>query len=584
MRVGEKFVGSRRDNNSTFFSVWAPKAKRVDVELDTSGKILPLDERGNGYFEGKFESLPLPTRYFYKLDGKKKFPDPASRFQPQGVHGPSEVVTEDYAWTDLEWRGPAYQHLIIYELHPGTFSSDGTFKSIIPHLGYLKDLGITALEIMPVAQFPGRKNWGYDGVYPFAVQNSYGGPNGLKALVNAAHQQGLAVLLDIVYNHLGPEGNYLGEFAPYFNQEYRTPWGAAINFDGPDSDEVRNYFLQNALYWKNTFHIDGLRLDAVHAIRDFSAYPFLRELKDLLGKKFYLIAESDLNDPRVLYSPTRGGWGHDGQWADDFHHCLHNLLTGETNGYYSDYSNTELFEKVLKTGYAYSGQFSKHRKRRHGILPQEVSPSQFVVCSQNHDQIGNRFLGERLTALLDLPRLKLAAAATLLSPFTPLLFMGEEYGETAPFQYFADHSDQALVEAVKKGRREEFASFDFEGEVPDPFSDGTFNRCILNHDLRKTGHHAEILDWYQQLIRCRTEFLTKNQDWPAVIRAGRCFLLHYKEAKCMLVLNFDDKPHEIHLPSGHWSTRLASTDLPHKGSKESLELPPFATAFFVPES
>lgn len=583
MKVGEKLVGSRRENNFTFFSVWAPKAKQVEIELDPSGKILPLTPSQNGYFEGRFDSLPLPTRYYYKLDGKQRFPDPASRFQPQGVHGPSEVVSHDYPWTDLQWRPPAYQDLVIYELHPGTFSKEGTFKAIIPHLGYLKDLGITALEIMPVAQFPGRKNWGYDGVYPFAVQNSYGGPDDLKALVNAAHQQCLAVILDVVYNHLGPEGNYLGNFAPYFNQEYKTPWGAAINFDGPYSDEVRNYFLQNALYWKNIFHIDGLRLDAVHAIRDYSAYPFLRELKDLVGNNFYLIAESDLNDPRVIYSPAVGGWGHDGQWADDFHHCLHNLLTGETNGYYADYSNTELFEKVLKTGYAYTGQYSKHRKRRHGLPAQNVSPAQFVVCSQNHDQIGNRFLGERLTALVNVPRLKLAAAATLLCPFTPLLFMGEEYGETAPFQYFADHSDLALVEAVKSGRKEEFSCFDFEGEPPDPFSDEIFNQCVLNHDLRKTGHNAEILDWYKQIIRCRNEFLAKNKSFPAVNRAGRCFLVHYKEGKCMVVLNFEEKPHEIHLPTGDWQTRLASRPLPHKGSKESLEIPPLAAAFFVQE-
>ena len=583
IRVGEQFIGSRLEDDAVSFSVWAAKAKHVEVHISPAGKPLKLTPAENGYFQGRFTGLMQNAKYCYSLDGGKPLPDPASQFQPEGVHGHSQVVCHAFQWQDQGWRGIPMQDLIIYELHIGTFSKEGTFDGVIPHLQYLVDLGITAIEIMPVAQFPGTRNWGYDGVFPFAVQNSYGGPDGLKRLVNAAHMAGLVVLLDVVYNHLGPEGNYLGEFGYYFNQEYRTPWGAAINFDGPHSDEVRNYFLQNALYWKNEFHLDGLRLDAVHAIRDFSAYPFLRELKEFLGKDFYLIAESDLNDPRVINDFDCGGWGHDAQWADDFHHCVHHLLTGESNGYYADYTNPALLEKTLQGGYAFTGQYSNTRKRRHGLPPAGAAPRQFVVCSQNHDQVGNRFLGERLAALTDVEGLKLAAATTLLSPFTPLLFMGEEYGEPASFLYFADHSDKSLIEAVKNGRKEEFASFNFHGEAPDPFAIQTFDRCKLNHSLRQQVPHAELLNWYRQLIHLRKKFLATDntKEWPAVTRAGKCFLLHYKGRNCLLILNFEDKPHSIHLPDSTWELVLSSKPLTHKGSKDSLALPERTSAFLA---
>jgi maltooligosyltrehalose trehalohydrolase len=357
----------------------------------------------------------------------------------------------------------------------GTFTPEGTFEAIIPHLDELRELGITAVELMPVAQFPGTRNWGYDGVYPFAVQNSYGGPEGLKRLVNACHGRGIAVVLDVVYNHLGPEGNYLWDFGPYFTDRYKTPWGSAINFDGPHSDPVRRLFIENALYWVTEFRMDGLRIDAVHGILDFSAYPFLEELAsavhekaERLNRRVYVIAESDLNDTRVIRSRELGGYGLDAQWNDDFHHALHTLLTEDQTGYYQDFGRLGDLVKAFREGFVCSGQYSSYRRRRHGNSSRDIPAGCFVVFAQNHDQVGNRMRGERLSQLVCRERMKLAAGVVFLSPFIPLLFMGEEYGETAPFPYFISHSDADLVEAVRRGRREEFAAFGWSQEPPDP--------------------------------------------------------------------------------------------------------------------
>ena len=410
---------------------------------------------------------------------------------------------------------------IIYELHVGTFSPQGTFDGAISGLDYLCELGITAVELMPVAQFPGERNWGYDGTYPFAPQNSYGGPDGLKRLVDACHCRGLAVVLDVVYNHLGPEGNYLHSFGPYFTDRYRTPWGEAVNFDGPDSDPVRHYFIANALYWLTEYHIDALRLDAVHGIYDFSARHFLRELAETvhrqgeaLGRQVHVIAESDLNDVRLINPPESGGYGLDAQWNDDFHHALWALLTGERAGYYGDFGRFSDLVKAFREGFVYSGGYSAYRRRRHGSSSAEVPASRLVVFSQNHDQVGNRLRGERSGEQLTLQQLKLAAATVLLSPYLPLLFMGEEYGESAPFPYFVSHGDAELVEAVRRGRLAEFAGFAHQGSPPDPQAEATFLSAKVDQQQRRRGDQRVLFDFYRDLIRLR-------RAWAPLFRPGR---------------------------------------------------------------
>jgi maltooligosyltrehalose trehalohydrolase len=464
------------ENNRCQFCVWAPRAHRVEVHLlEPNDRLVPLSPCERGYHEGVLEEVPPGSLYRYRLDGDKERPDPASRFQPQGVHGPSQVVAVACSGQGQPWSGLPLSQYILYELHVGTFTPEGTLDAIIPHLDSLLDLGVTAIELMPLAQFPGSRNWGYDGALLFAVQNSYGGPEALNRFVHACHEKGLAVVLDVVYNHLGPEGNYLGDYGSYFTEEYKTPWGAALNFDGPDSDEVRRFFLQNACYWFTEMHVDALRLDAIHAIKDFSARPFLGELADAtrswserLNRRLHLIAESNRNDSRVIRPRDLGGYGLDAQWSDDFHHGLHALLTGERTGYYEDFGHIEHLARAYRCGYTYTGQYSLYRRRRHGNAPAGRPATQFVVCSQNHDQVGNRLWGDRVSGLVAFDGLKLAAAAVLLSPYVPLLFMGEEYGETAPFFFFTSHGDPALVEAVRRGRRAELATFRWPGEAPDP--------------------------------------------------------------------------------------------------------------------
>lgn len=431
--IGATIVGSEE----VLFKIWAPGKKHVSVKiLSGNRRLIRLTKDKKGYFTGVSKDVRTGDLYLYVLDHDDICPDPASRFQPEGVYGPSEVVDPgEFKWSDGKWRGIPLKDFIIYELHTGTFTKEGTFESVIPRLDYLTDLGITAIELMPVAQFPGNRNWGYDGVCPFAPQNTYGGPTGLKKLINSAHKKGLGVVLDVVYNHLGPEGNYLGRFGPYFTGRYRTPWGKAVNFDGPYSDEVRHFFIENALYWVEEFHVDGLRLDAVHGIFDFSARHFLTDLCEevhsharRLGREVAVIAESDLNDARIISPPEMGGYGLDAQWDDDFHHALHTLLTGEDKGYYEDFGKTEHLEKAFREGFVYTGQYSRYRKRRHGNSPKNRPPSQFIVFSQSHDQVGNRMAGDRPDLTLSFEKMKLAAGVVIFSPFIPLLFMGEEYG------------------------------------------------------------------------------------------------------------------------------------------------------------
>jgi maltooligosyltrehalose trehalohydrolase len=485
------------ENQQCQFTLWGPELEAVEVQLLAPRQAsYSLQRSPLGYWSATVDDIPEGTQYVYRVNYSEERPDPASRYQPEGVHGPSTVVNpRRFQWQDASWKNLPLQDYVIYELHVGTFTPAGTFEAIIPHLRDLQALGITAIELMPVAQFPGSRNWGYDGVYPYAVQNSYGGPDGLKALVDTCHQLGLAVILDVVYNHFGPEGNYTEVFAPFTTLRYKTPWGGAINFDEAWCDGVRRFYIDNALYWLRDYHFDALRLDAIHAIFDFGAKHFLAELAEAtrgletwLDKPLYLIAESDLNDSRIIRSPQVGGYGIDAQWSDDFHHALHTLLTGEDLGYYQDFGTCEALAIALRDRFVYSGNFSAFRCRRHGNQASDLPSTQFVVCAQNHDQVGNRMLGERLTQLVSYEALKLAAGVLLTSPYIPLLFMGEEYGEEAPFLYFIDHGDPALVDAVRAGRKAEFREFHAQGEPLPAHELATFKRSTLNWDLRHTLH------------------------------------------------------------------------------------------------
>jgi maltooligosyltrehalose trehalohydrolase len=503
------------NGGATRFRVWAPKAHTVSVHL-VSGKAIGtvhLHEEEYGYFSKMIPDVGDGDRYYYQLDSGPLRPDPVSRFQPDGVHGSSQVVDPCiFDWQDRGWGGIPLERYVIYELHVGTFSLEGTFEGAIPHLDYLLELGITAIELMPLAQFPGSRNWGYDGVSLFAPQNSYGGPGELKRLVSACHRLGLAVVLDVVYNHFGPEGNYLGEFGGYFADKYHTPWGSAMNFDGPDSDRVREFFIGNALYWIEEFHMDALRLDAVDWILDQSAQHFLRELAEAvhgaqtkLGRQLQLFAENDTNDVRLIEPREIGGYAIDAQWNDNFHHALHTLLTGENTGYYEDFGQFSQLVKAFSEGFVYTGQYSSFRRRSHGGPVGDRPTSQFVVFSQNHDQIGNRKGGDRLCSTQPLEKLLLAAGAVLLSPYLPLLFMGEEYGEQAPFHYFVSHSDPDLIEAVRKGKHEEHASGICEGDIPDPAAESTFLESKINPGLARKGEQAIILQFYRRLLALRKE-------------------------------------------------------------------------------
>lgn len=495
------------EGNSCTFNLWAPFAKHVQLHID--GKAWQPEKLEYGYYSITLPDIQEGTTYRYSLDNGKPMPDPASRHQPQGVHGPSAVSGAAFNWTDEDWKGIDPAELIIYEIHTGTFSPAGDFYGIIEKLPWLQSLGVNAIELMPVSGFPGSRNWGYDIVYPFAVQAVYGGVKGLKDLVNAAHRSGIAVILDVVYNHLGPEGNYLTEYGPYLTEKYKTPWGAAINFDDAYADGVRQYYWQNALMWLDEFHIDGLRLDAVHAIRDFGADHFLAALQrkvDLLqaGTRMrkFLIAESDLNDPRLVQPAESGGFGMAAHWNDEFHHALHALITGERFGYYQDFGLSWHLQKSFRNSYVYTGQYSQSRKRHFGKSPGSLPYSRFVVFSQNHDQVGNRQEGERSSVLVTFELLKLAAAAVLLSPHIPLLFMGEEYGEKNPFLFFVDYSDKELCEATRKGRQEEFRYLHTNNTGPDPASEETFRKSKLSWDT--TSEQAQILfRFYQYLIELR---------------------------------------------------------------------------------
>ncbi len=508
-------------DGSVRWRAWAPRAAAVDLVLIDGDRrrVVPMRAEGaGGYFRHTEPGVPEGQRYAYRLDGGPERPDPCSLWQPDGVHGPSAVVRpERFRWADRGWKGLPRAELVFYELHVGTFTPEGTFEAVIPRLPQLRDLGVTAVELMPVAQFPGTRNWGYDGVGLYAAQSSYGGPHGLQRLVDACHAAGLAAFLDVVYNHVGPEGNYLSEFGPYFTDRYRTPWGSAVNYDGRGCDAVRDFVLDNARTWLEEFHLDGLRLDAVHAIVDLGARHVLRAVKEVAegvagrGERLvHVVGESDLNDPRLLWPPERGGYGLDAQWADDFHHAVHAFLTGERGGYYADYGAARQLADVLESPFLYAGDYSPSRGRKHGAPPDGLSGDRFVVCLQNHDQVGNRAAGDRLGPLLGSPaRQRLAASLLLLAPYLPLVFMGEEYGEENPFPFFCSFCDAALVEAVRQGRRQEFAAFAWQGEVPDPHGEETFAAARLSWSWPEGTPRAGLRRLYQDLLRARRE-------WPAL--------------------------------------------------------------------
>ena len=506
------------------FRVWAPRVRAMSVRIEGSRHREHAMDREGEDFHAVVKNARSGEYYSYVLDDKADRSDPVSRSQPEGVHGPSQIVDPNgFAWSDSDWRGIPLRDYIIYELHVGTFTPEGTFEATIARLPYLKELGITAVELMPVGEFPGNRNWGYDGVDIYAPQSTYGGPLGLKKLVNACHETGLAVALDVVYNHFGPEGNYLGEFGPYFTDHYKSPWGDAINFDGPGADGVRRLIIDNALYWLTEYHIDALRLDAIHAIYDFSARHVLEELDDrfheqsaALGRQAFTIAESDLNDVRVIAPREAGGYGLDAQWLDDFHHAVFGVLTGNRRGFLRDFGHIADICKALRDGYVIDGVWSAYRQRRFGNSSKDRPGEHFVAFLENHDQVANTSEGLRLAARVSFEEQKLAAAILLCAPYVPLLFMGQEFSDPAPFLYFTSHTDPELARAVSEGRKKEYGDFATAGEgvYEDPQSQRAFGKSKLSWTAIDAAPHSAMLRLYRDLIALR-----KNQ--PALSNCRR---------------------------------------------------------------
>ena len=569
--------------------VWAPMAQSVGLRLTGQTAILPLQSNGN-YWQAAIPQLQPGDTYTILLDNSLERPDPASLSQPDGVHGPSQAVdTARFAWTDADWRNLPLEDYLLYELHTGTFTPEGTFAGIESRLDYLVELGVNAIELMPVAQFPGSRNWGYDGVCPYAVQNSYGGAAGLQQLVDACHRRGLAVVLDVVYNHMGPEGNYFADFGPYFTNRYKTPWGLALNFDDDYSDSVRRYFVENVLMWFRDFHIDALRIDAAHAIHDARETHVLREIKQYVdelvrqtGRSHYLIVESDQNETKFIQSLAAAGYGMDAQWNDEFHHALRVTAVGDRNGYYADYNGIGHLAKAYKDAYVYDGAYMPRRARIVGKSTAGHEGRQFVVFSQNHDHIGNRMLGDRPGQLVSLEMQKLMAGAVISSPYLPMLFMGEEWGEQAPFLYFVSHSDPALIEAVRQGRKQEFAAFQAAGEAPDAQAEETFMRSKLQWTQLTQEPHRTLFRYYQALLTLRKQSSLRhpNRESVAVVVDEHCrtlalFRQHKQNTSnspavsetvtsetVVCLMNFSTETQSLRLPAGDksWRKLLDSAD------------------------
>jgi maltooligosyltrehalose trehalohydrolase len=614
-----RFGARPQGDGSTLFRVWAPRAKSLEVKvIGGEPRTFPLKAAGGGVFEARVDGVEADADYFYVVNGNER-PDPVSRFQPAGVHGPSRVVAPgEFAWTDGGWKGLALKEYVVHELHTGAFTPEGTFEAVIPKLAHLKSLGVTAVELMPVAEFPGARNWGYDGAHLYAPQSTYGGPAGLKKLIDACHREGLAFVLDVVYNHLGPEGNYAGEYMPLYSESHKSPWGAGLNFDGEGSEGVRRFFVDNALYWLNEFHVDALRLDAVHAIVDTSETHLLKQLAAefraqaaRLGRPAFLIAESDFNDVRVI-RPEGEGLGLDAQWSDDFHHSLHAVLTGADRGYFSDFGRVGDLAKAIEEGFVYCGQHSQFRGKCHGTSSAGRPGEQFVVCIQNHDQIANGYWGDRLSRLAEPERQRLAASILLCgAPNVPMLFMGEEWGERAPFLYFTSHTDPELGRAVRKGRMEEYDSLvRAEGETEstiggfsDPQSEITFVRSKLNWELLEKPPHARMLDFYRDLLalrrahtplsncdktRTRVRF-DEERRWLTVERGDS------SGERAILLCNLSSKAQSVPTAEGAWRLALWSGDArygdalqsappAHVEGEQAVELAAWGAALYVSET
>ncbi len=560
--------------------MWAPRAPSLQVQVAGLG-VQALQRTAGGFFEGFVEGVGSGADYQYVFEDGRRRPDPAARLQRGSIHGPSTVVDLAYPWTDSEWRGARADALVFYELHVGTFTPEGTFDAVVPRLAGLKELGVTAVQLMPVAMWDGPRGWGYDGALLYAPHAAYGPPRALQRLVDACHAHGLAAFLDVVYNHLGPSGNYLREFGPYFTERHQTPWGEAVNYDAEGSGPVREFVIDNALQWIRDYHFDGLRLDSVQDVIDESQPHVLAELNAgaqalsaRLSRPVQIIAESGMNDPKVLRRLSDGGWGMAAQWSDDFHHALHTLLTGESQGYYADYGRLEDLAAAYRQGFVYTGQRSAYRGRPHGRPADGVAGRRFVVAVQNHDQVGNRAQGDRLAASLPPEALRLAAAAALLSPFTPLVFMGEEYAETAPFQYFTSFPDLALGRAVSEGRKREFAAFRWQGEVPDPQAAATFERSKLQWERSLSGEHALMRRYCAALLALRQSEPGLQGDRlseisTSVDQPGRTLLVRrpHRGGDLLLVLRFSKEPGKVALPPGRWRTRVDSWDPAFSGTR-----------------
>lgn len=563
------------------FEVWAPFATRVDVEIDGADRH-EMTRGDGGWWTAEVPGAGHGTDYTFRVDGGDPLPDPRTLWQPSGVFGPSRVYEhERFEWTDQSWHGRTLPGSVIYEMHVGTFTTDGTFDSAIERLDHLVDLGVDFVELLPVPPVPGRHNWGYDGVDLYAVHEQYGGPDGLKRFVNACHLAGLGVIMDVVHNHLGPSGNFLAPFGPYFHDSASSFWGQAVNLDGKHSDEVRRYFVGNALHWLRDYRVDGLRLDAVHAFHDKRAVHFLEELaveveslSAAVGRPLTLIAESDLNDPRLVTPRESGGYGLHAVWDDDVHHALHSALTGERHGYYCDFGSMEVLAKVLTSAYLHDGTYSTFRARTHGRpVDRRTTPGhRFVVALQNHDQIGNRARGDRLS----MEALRIGAALLLTSPYTPMLFMGEEWGATTPFLFFTDHTEPGLATGEAERREREFVGFGYDdwlGTAPDPQSEQTFHMSKLNWPELTTPDHADLLAWYRGLITLRKTHpaLTDPRlDRVSATYDNEAAWLTVTRANLRITANFADTSVTLETPPG---TILLTSDPKTHVTETSLTLP-----------
>jgi maltooligosyltrehalose trehalohydrolase len=570
------------------FGVWAPKAKKMSLQW--RGQVLPMQgPNQRGWWSLQLQDAGCGDEYSFLIDDDTTpYPDPRSLRQKESVHGSSELYDHSlFEWHDQLWRGSPKTGAIVYEIHIGTFSKAGTFDGAIEHLDYLADLGVTHIEVMPIAAFAGHHGWGYDGVSPFSVHEPYGGPDGFKRFVDAAHAKGLSVILDVVYNHFGPVGNYTNKFGPYLTDKHKTPWGDAVNLDGRGSDEVRRFFCDNAMMWLKDYHCDGLRFDAVHAFIDLSATHFMEQISAEVerlgateGREFYLIAESDLNDPRVIRPREAQGYGMDSQWSDDFHHSLFTLLYDKEpgRGYYSDFGTMGDLHKALKHAYVYDGQYSRYRKKKHGRLAEGLSAHHFVHFDQNHDQVGNRAFGERLEHLCGMECAKVALGLVLMAPYVPMLFMGEEFVASTPFLYFADHDDEEMRKMVAEGRKKEFSEFGNWEDMPNPEEAETFERSKLNWDEVRDpsldgGKHAEMLEWTKELIKLRRCTVALNDGSMQHLSISsneekRTLVMQRDEAR--IVLNLGHENYEFDLLEGEELRLVSRQGLAPQGSKMTL--------------